>query len=237
MAPSAAEQNDGDDGEVDLPAKDEPENDAEDVEDIKPDDSTDSSGDPGDNDKQPSQPAVPSEPSRTGSETADGQIVPPESLSSPDNSVLERQALVERAEALEIYLRDKLSSEDHGGIYLERNSWEDGGVYLYVWVVKESALNAALAAYPGDSFPIERLKARCSMAQLLKFDAALDDLKLGKGASIRHAFNEADNAVVCTASGTDFKGISSKIEQLAQEFQIPMDCVIIKKAPTENPVT
>lgn len=181
-------------------------------------------------------------PSETSEGTTNSQVVPSEPPFTPNKNTTENsqeyQVMERNAEALEKYLRDNLSPNDHGGIYLEK--WglgNDGGIFLYVWTMDASALNSILAAYTGEPFPVERLNARCSLAQLLQFSAALNDMKVSEGAYIVHTLSETSNLVTITVSENDFECICSEIEQIANHLHIPDECVIISKVRSENPVT
>lgn len=169
------------------------------------------------------------------------QVVPYEPLSPNKNrteNAQEYQTMERNAEALEKYLRDNLSPDDYGGIYLEK--WglgNDGGIFLYVWTMDESALDSIIAAYTGDPFPVERLNARCSLTQLQQLNAALNDIKVGEDAYISHALSETGNLVTITISDSDFESISNEIEQITNNLDIPDECVIIREVLPENPVT
>lgn len=154
---------------------------------------------------------------------------------SPEEAALRE----EKARALEQYLRDTLSPEDYGGIYLRIWGLDDGsgGVFLDVWTVNDAALDAALAAYPGEPYPINRRDAACSLAQMQQLITAMEKIELREGAFIESRIDEAYNYVGITVSEKDYDAISSEIMQLAEELQIPEICARICRPGPSNPVT
>lgn len=112
-----------------------------------------------------------------------------------------------------------------------------GGVFLDVWTVNDAALDAALAAYPGELYPINRRDAACSLAQMQQLITAMEKIELREGAFIESRIDEAYNYVGITVSEKDYDAISSEIMQLAEELQIPEICARICRPGPSNPVT
>lgn len=214
----------------------------EDIEAITSDASSDTASEHTNGGNRQSESSASQPPSETSNGITSSQVVPSEPPFSPNKNTTENaqeyQVMERNAEALEKYLRDNLSPNDYGGIYLEK--WglgNDEGIFLYVWTMDASALDSIIAAYTGNPFPVERLNARCSLTQLQQFSVALNGIKVGEGAYILHTLSETGNLVTITVSDIDFKSINNEIEQIANNLHIPDECVIINKVRSENPVT
>lgn len=232
---------DGDESssEIELPAREITD---DDIEYSTPNVSANVSSEHTNNDNSQSEASIPQPPSENSDGTADSQVVSSEPTFSLNKNktenVQEYRAMEKNANALEQYLRDNLSPNDYGGMYLSmRGLGDDGGIFLYVWTMDSSALDSVLAAYTGEPFPVERLEAGCSLAQLRQFNAALDDIEVGEDAYMGHVISEPGNLVSVTISVDDFERISHEIEQIAHNLQIPDECVLIRELLLENPVT
>lgn len=160
---------------------------------------------------------------------------------SPSNSsVLEQEqetydypAEAQKAEKLEAYLRSALSPQDHGGIYLEKKDT----VKLYVWVFLPEKLDAALSAYQGEPFCVERLQARCSLAQLQNFAEQIDKIDRTETQRLIPVVSEEYNMLTANLAEQGSDRFQKEIKQIARDLDIPQECFNFHIFSSENPLT
>lgn len=158
--------------------------------------------------------------------------------SPSDSSVLAQEtydypAEAQKAEKLEAYLRSALSPQDHGGIYLEKNDT----VKLYVWVFLPEKLDAALSAYQGEPFCVERLQARCSLAQLQNFAEQIDKIDRTETQRLIPVVSEEYNMLTANLSKQGSDRFQKEIKQIARDLDIPQECFNFHIFSSENPLT
>ncbi len=154
------------------------------------------------------------------------------------SSVLEQEtynylAEAQKAEKLEAYLRSALSPQNHGGIYLEKKDT----VKLYVWVFLPEKLDAALSAYQGEPFCVERLQARCSLAQLQNFAEQIDKIDRTETQRLIPVVSEEYNMLTANLSEQGSDKFKKEIKQIARDLDIPQECFNFHIFSSENPLT
>lgn len=142
-------------------------------------------------------------------------------------------AEAQKAEKLEAYLRSVLSPQDHGGIYLEKKDT----VKLYVWVFLPEKLDAALSAYQGEPFCVERLQARCSLAQLQNFAEQINKIDRTKTQRLIPVVSEEYNMLTANLSEQGSDRFQKEIKQIARDLDIPQECFNFHIFSSENPLT
>ena len=154
------------------------------------------------------------------------------------SSVLEQEtydypAEAQKAEKLEAYLRSALSPQDYGGIYLEKKDT----VKLYVWVFLPEKLDAALSAYQGEPFCVERLQARCSLAQLQNFAEQINKIDRTETQRLIPVVSEEYNMLTANLSEQGSDRFQKEIKQIARDLDIPQECFNFHIFSSENPLT
>lgn len=142
-------------------------------------------------------------------------------------------AEAQKAEKLEAYLRSVLSPQDHGGIYLEKKDT----VKLYVWVFLPEKLDAALSAYQGEPFCVERLQARCSLAQLQNFAEQINKIDRTETQRLIPVVSEEYNMLTANLSEQGSDRFQKEIKQIARDLDIPQECFNFHIFSSENPLT
>lgn len=142
---------------------------------------------------------------------------------------------LEKAIAIEAYLRNTLSTKDYGGIYLKQSDV----VTIDLWVVNSDIVNDALQTYNGETFTINLKTARCSIENMHNFAKVLNDIELQSNEHLSVYLSEMDNLLAVNISETGANRIRAEIEKAIEEYQIANECVQIFEISEhgENPVT
>ena len=155
------------------------------------------------------------------------------SVSKQEPEIYDYPAEEQKAEKLEAYLRSSLSPQDHGGIYFEKKDT----VKLYVWVSLPEKLDAALSAYQGEPFSVERLQARCSLALLQSFAEQIDKIDRTETQRLIPVVSEEYNMLTANMSEQGSDIFQKEIKKIADELNIPQECFNFHIFSSENPLT
>lgn len=119
---------------------------------------------------------------------------------------------IDNAVAMENYMVSSLSAKDYGGIYV---GTEDI-VRLHIWAVNDDAVQAAIAAYQGESCEVVTQAALCSMEEMKIFAGKLERIGLREGEALAAYVSQMDNRVAVNISKAGEERLKSEIAALVQ---------------------
>lgn len=165
-------------------------------------------------------------------EQSSSEIIPEQNIALPEE-IYDYPKELQKAENLEKYLREMLSSEDHGGILLQKLD----RVILNVWVLNDEKLNSVLANYSGEYSPITKLEAKCSWSLLKKFVDELKNISLNEGERLVPIASEYFNMVTVNISKNGEERLKKEVNLIADKLQMPIDSFNFYIYPDTNPLT
>ncbi len=139
-----------------------------------------------------------------------------ETSDEPSSEKYNYLAEAEKAEALEKYLRENLSEEDHGGIFLQKLDV----VTLSIWYVNEENIKEIISEYPGEPFEVIFLEANCSYKKLHNFAEELLTLNVPENEIFLPYISEEDNWIAVNISENAYEILKDDIFSLAEKHSM-----------------
>lgn len=179
----------------------------------------------------------------------------PAMTSSQDNVPIEScddwQAMLDRATAMEKYLRSVLSDRDHGGLSVftgTRGDTIDDTANdvdiprILIYAMNKDAINQAIQLYTGKQCEVITKDAKWSLEDMNNFADVLKAIKVQPEETLSVYISEESSQVIANISKTGADRLKNEISTLMQNYNIPNECVWIwtlggNGASDENPVT
>ncbi len=144
----------------------------------------------------------------------------------------------ERAESLEIYLRENLSEDDYGGIYVSRGR-ESAVVSLIIWTVDREKVENIVEGYTEKPFEINYFEANCSYRKLKEFAEEIEKLNGSSDRKVIAILSEEGNYVAINLFQDTYDELSDDISEIIQKHSMPDSSwkIVILSSEGENPNT
>lgn len=124
----------------------------------------------------------------------------------------------ERATALEAYLRDNLSGDDYGGLYL----FKGDKVELTVLVINQRNVDKVIDAYTGKTYKVNTVEGDyCPHSKLEAFAGKVEALDSSSERKIIAILSEENNWVAVNVHKEALPEVEDSINKLAAELSMP----------------
>lgn len=182
--------------------------------------------------------STPSSSSSSASSSLEVQSNPETPQSSEaieDKVTYDYEAERRKAIDLETYLWEKLSKDEHGGIFLRKGST----LGIDIWVVDTEKVERLLSEYAIKDIDVTLKLAKCTYRDMENLSSELLHIPIASNEGILPSISKQNNSITIYISSNDAKALAAKVQDVIEKQNFPQDCVNINVVPDarENPTT